>query len=122
MLSPKPLGKNFDYLGSTNTYKCYIVPTCEPGATYYYGTNIPLTEIESHLKDSHYKYANDGGDGSANTSFRDLTFSHEAKTLTITYYNHPQSIVQREHLRKTSKKYVISISNEDYDIVQLINH
>jgi len=81
-----------------------------PYSVYYYGTDMEPKEIVKYLKDTTLKHPiEDKG------QYTDVWLTYKGKTVSITYVQEAPA-----NIRKTNKKYLVSVLDKDYTILQSI--
>jgi hypothetical protein len=121
--SEKPLGIIMEYIGK-HDYGCAPGPCIggEPGTTYYYATDMSMEEVEGYFKGANVKkIENFSGQSSAGYFYTYLSFelkSNGSRKTIINYYNDGAAVIKTMSLRKSLKKYAISLDAVDYVLIK----
>lgn len=106
---PHPLGGRMEYLGKEDLGNILGFDEA-PYSVYYYGTDMEPKEIVKYFKDTTLKHPiEDKG------QYTDVWLTYKGKTASITYVQGAPA-----NIKKTNKKYLISVLDKDYTILQSI--
>lgn len=101
---PHPLGDDMDYLGKRD-FGALLLGADKPYSVYYYGTDIAPDDITGYFSGIvlDLPIKNKG-------SYANVWLSSNGKSLTVTYHKFSPG-----GIKSTNKKYLIAITNSDYD-------
>lgn len=117
---PKHLGPQLEYIGTRSEGGCaFPFPVCDnPPAEpiYFYATDMDLSHLKTYFSNAKnvdkVDEAPDSGDSYANFKTTD------GNLFFLRIYESSSVGLKNFDLKKTSKKYVIKISDKDYKIAQ----
>lgn len=100
-LTPRPLGDRLDYLGKEDSGGGLFYMDYTPYSVYYYGTDVTPEQLVNQFKDTSLKHPIED-----NGQYIDVWLESHGETFSFTY--------KKEGNFKTTKKYILSILDEDY--------
>lgn len=111
-----PLGDNLEYVGSTHSGTIRFLSDSSPSASYYYATDMSIQDIVNYFKKAKLDKSYDSSLIYPPTESIDFSLKANSTSnpINIFYYVDGSEQINDFDLKRTPKKHLVIIQDEDY--------
>jgi hypothetical protein len=106
------LNNGLEYIGK-DEYGCYIFCDSTPAATYYYATDMDVSEVIAHFSKTTLEKEPSTIDNETEFGLR----ASSNETIYFYYYDNPEN-VKDTGLKKTDKRHILSLPSFKYNLAK----